>query len=112
MPTDAQILRRYVRPIVSNLGKKDEKHIGYTLCLPKKKMKKEIMGNLVSSITGEHFYRTFHFNTHDQVFESVQDSYYSQLTGRFEALHYPSSLFFKDYQEAVEFLKLYFACIK
>lgn len=113
MPTDAQILRRYVRPVVSNLGKKDERHVGYTLSLPKKKMKEEVMTNLVSSITGiQWFCRTFQFNSHDKVFESLQESQYSSVTSKWEPLYYPSSMFFKEYQEAVEFLKLYFSCIK
>lgn len=113
MPTDAQILRRYVRPIVSNLGKKGENHVGYTLLLPKKKMKQEVMTNLVSSITGiPWFERTFKFNSHDKVFESLQDDYYSSVTGWWERLYYPNSMYFKEYQEAVDFLKLYFSCIE
>lgn len=112
MPTDAQILRRYVRPIAENFGKKNEIYVGYTLALPKKKMEKEIMTNLVSSITGKPFHGTFKFNSHDKVFESLQDDYYSSIIGRWEPLYYPHSMYFKEYQEAVEFLKLYFSCIK
>lgn len=112
MPTDAQILRCYIRPIAENFGKKNETYVGYTLALPKKKMKVEIMDNLVNSITGKSFRRTFKFNTHDKVFESQQDDYFSSTTNKWEPLYYPSSLYFKEYQEAIEFLKLYFSCIE